>query len=277
MFCLKNGAGSLANLWYGEFSIFPKTMVTAAVSARQGGVSEGVYRSLNLALHVGDRPEAVIENRRRFLSALELDFDKLVTAQQTHSDRVAVVTASDAGRGNRVYADALDNTDAMVTNVPGLPLMVFVADCTPVLLFDPVKRAVGAVHAGWRGSYDSIAAQAVETMTAAYGSRPEDILASVGPSINGADYEVGSELADMFTARFGEAVTRERGFVLTEGYEKEHLDLWAVNQYVLEQAGVPPENICNANVSTDSNHELFFSFRHDKGATGRLAAVIALK
>ena len=114
-------------------------------------------------------------------------------------------------------------------------------------------------------------------MTAAYGSRPEDILASVGPSINGADYEVGSELADMFTARFGEAVTRERGFVLTEGYEKEHLDLWAVNQYVLEQAGVPTENICNANVSTDSNHELFFSFRHDKGATGRLAAVIALK
>lgn len=164
-----------------------------------------------------------------------------------------------------------------VTNVPGLPLMVFVADCTPVLLFDPVKRAVGAVHAGWRGSYDSIAARAVETMVAAYGSRPEDILASIGPSISGADYEVGRELADMFTARFGETVTKEGGFVLTEGYAKEHIDLWAVNQYVLEQAGVPTENICNANVSTDSNHELFFSFRHDKGTTGRLAAVIALK
>ena len=277
MFCLKNGAGERANLWYGEFSIFPKTMVTAAVSARQGGVSEGVYRSLNLALHVGDEPEAVIENRRRFLEVLELDFAKLVTAQQTHSDRVAVVTASDAGRGNVVYSDALDNTDALVTNVPGLPLMVFVADCTPVLLFDPVKRAVGAVHAGWRGSYDSIAARAVETMTAAYGSRPEDILATIGPSINGADYEVGSELAELFTARFGETAVKERGIVLTEGYEKEHVDLWAVNQYVLEQAGVPADNICNANVSTDSNHELFFSFRHDNGLTGRLAAVIALK
>ncbi len=277
MFCLKNGAGERANLWYGEFSIFPRTMITAAVSARQGGVSEGVYRSLNLALHVGDKPEAVIENRRRFLEVLELDFDKLVTAQQTHSDRVAVVTAADAGRGNRVYADALENTDALVTNVPALPLMVFVADCTPVLLFDPVKMAIGAVHAGWRGSYDAIAARAVETMTAAYGSRPEDILATIGPSINGVDYEVGSELAELFTARFGENVVRERGMVLTEGYEKEHLDLWAVNQYVLEQAGVPSDNISNANVSTDSNHELFFSFRHDNGQTGRLAAVIALK
>lgn len=277
MFCLKNGGGERADLWYGEFSIFPKTMVTAAVSARQGGVSQGVYRSLNLALHVGDDPSAVIENRRRFLSAVGLDFDRLVTAQQTHSDRVAVVTASDAGRGSRVYAEGFDNTDALVTNVPGLPLMVFVADCTPVLLFDPVKQAVGAVHAGWRGSCDSIAARAVEAMTEAFGSRPEDILASIGPSINGADYEVGSELAEIFTARFGEDVTRERGFVLREGFGKEHLDLWAVNQYVLEQVGVPKENICNANVSTDSNHELFFSFRHDNGETGRLGAVIALK
>lgn len=277
MFCLRNGDGERSNLWYGEFSIFPRTMVTAAVSARQGGVSQGIYRSLNLALHVGDDPSAVIENRRRFLSVLGLDFDRLVTAQQTHSDRVAVVTASDAGRGNRIYTDGFDNTDAMVTDVPGLPLMVFVADCTPVLLFDPVKQVVGAVHAGWRGSCDSIAARAVETMTGAYGSKPEDILASIGPSINGADYEVGSELAEIFTARFGETVTRERGFVLQEGFAKEHLDLWAVNRYVLEQAGVPKENIFNANVSTDSNHELFFSFRHDKGETGRLGAVIALK
>ena len=173
MFCLRNGDGERANLWYGEFSIFPGTMVTAAVSARQGGVSQGIYRSLNLALHVGDDPSAVVENRRRFLSVLGLDFDRLVTAQQTHSDRVAVVTASDAGLGSRIYTEGLCNTDAMVTNVPGLPLMVFVADCTPVLLFDPVKQAVGAVHAGWRGSCDSIAARAVETMTAAYGSRPD--------------------------------------------------------------------------------------------------------
>ena len=105
MFCLRNGDGERANLWYGEFSIFPGTMVTAAVSARQGGVSHGIYRSLNLALHVGFDPSAVVENRRRFLSVLGLDFDRLVTAQQTHSDRVAVVTASDAGLGSRIYTD----------------------------------------------------------------------------------------------------------------------------------------------------------------------------
>lgn len=261
------------NIWVGKFSLFPEDIATHGISTRLGGVSKPPFESLNLALHVGDEPAAVGENRRRFCRALGLSEERLCTAEQVHGERIVRVTAAEAGRGARAYADAIAGTDALMTDVPGIPLLLCYADCMPVLLLDPVHKAAAVVHAGWKGTALGIAGKTVRAMQAAFGTRPEDCLAAIAPAIGASCYEIGEDVAAKFQAAFpafGEKIVRR-----VSG--RPHLDLWQANYRQLEAAGLLSRHIEIAAVCTACNTGLFFSYRAEKGTTGRIGAMIALK
>lgn len=260
-----------AGLWYGQFEQFAAAGIAHGVSARFGGVSRAPFHSLDLALHVADSVEDVRENRRRFAAALGVDAARVVAAQQVHGERIARVGEDEAGRGAFSYEDALAETDALITDAPGLPLLLFYADCVPVLFADPVRRAVGVCHAGWRGTARRIAAKTLRAMGEAFGTRPEDCLIGIAPSIGACCYEVGAEVAEAFQAAFG----ADAGLLEARG-DSWRLDLWRANRLQLLEAGARPDRIDCAGVCTACNHEVFFSYRADAGQTGRIGALVAL-
>lgn len=258
---------------YGTFSIFPEASVIHAVSTRHGGVSRPPYDSMNLALHVGDDAADVVENRHRFLGLLGLDFDRLTTPEQIHGDNIVRVGDAEVGRGRLSYADAIPGTDALMTDVPGTPLMLCFADCTPILLFDPAHRAAAVAHGGWKGTVCSIAAKTVRAMADAFGTRPEDCLAAIGPAIGPCCYEVGGEVAEEFRKAFPQFAER----ILSEENGKIRLDLWQANRLQLEDAGLLPGHIDAAGVCTSCHARTFFSYRAEGPAIGRIAAVMAIR
>ena len=189
-------------IYSGHFSSFPEDIAVHGVSCRRGGVSKSPWDSLDLGLHVGDDPADVAENRRRYLAALGLDASQLVTPEQVHGEAIQRVGRSDAGRGALSYADSIAKTDALITDEPGLPLLLCFADCTPILLLDPAHRAVGIAHGGWKGTVRRIAAKTVLRMQREFGTRPENVLAAIGPSIGPCCYEVGPEVERQFQEAF---------------------------------------------------------------------------
>lgn len=259
------------NLWRGKFSSFEANPCVHGLSGRLGGVSQKPYDSLNMALHVGDDPASVWENRRRFLGALGLDAKELVTPEQVHGSRIVRVSRTEAGRGSRSYSDSVPETDALITNEPGLPLMLCFADCTPVLFLDPENRAVGIAHGGWKGTVKKIAQKTVLAMTKEFGSKPENVLAAIGPAIGPCCYEVGGEVA----AAFREAFPYHADEILSDVQGKIHLNLWQANRLQLMDIGVKSANIDMADTCTACKHSWFYSYRADGGTTGRMAAVIA--
>ena len=188
------------NLWSGRLDIFPEDRLVHGFSARQGGVSPAPFDALNMALHVGDDPALVWENRRRYFAALGLDAERICTIRQVHGTEIVRAVRRDAGRGARAYEDALADADAVITNDSGVPLMLCFADCVPVLLYDPVHHAAGVVHAGWKGTVAEIGRKTVQRMAETFGSRPQDILAGIGPSIGACCFEVGEEVAAAVSA-----------------------------------------------------------------------------
>lgn len=264
----------LSNLWVGRFDIFPEDLFVHGISTRHGGVSRGFYDSLNLGLHVEDRPEDVLANRRLFAKALGVEAESIATCQQVHGAGIVRVSAKDAGAGFADYTEAIAATDALITNERGIPLMLFFADCTPILLADPVKKAVGLAHGGWKGTVQSIAAKTAEAMQREFGCRPADMLAAIGPSIGCCCYQVGEGVA----AQFREAFPDFAAEILEEKAPGDiHLDLQLCNIRQLERAGLKPENIADAHVCTACNSSQFFSYRADNGKTGRIAAIIGVK
>ncbi len=261
------------NMWVGQFSLFSSALVVHGISTRFGGVSAPPYDSLNMALHVGDNSAAVLENRRRFCRALGILTERIATPEQVHGDQIFCVTEKEAGRGWQNYGMAISQTDALMTDVLGLPLFLCYADCVPVLLFDPVRRAVAIAHAGWKGTLRCIASKTLRAMTAAFGTDPKDCLAAIGPAIGAENYPVGDEVAAQFRAAF--PAWEKKIVRLAEGAP--HLDLWAANRLQLETAGLPKEHVDTAGVCTVDNRQLFFSYRADGGRTGRIGAVIALQ
>lgn len=244
-----------------------------AFSSRLGGVSRGRYASLSLSFWMGDRQEAVYENYRRLCTAIGVDETRLVFGDQVHSANIRVVTETDAGKGivrERDYSCV----DGLVTNVPGLPLATLYADCVPLLFLDPVKRAVGCVHAGWRGTAASIGRRAVETMQQAYGSDPRDILACIAPSIGPCCYEVDTPLYTAFTSI---PDVDPAGLLTPAGEGKYMLNLWETNRRILLSAGLLDEHITVAELCTCCHADIFHSHRATGGSRGSLAAVIALK
>lgn len=234
-------------------------------TTRHGGVSTGSQTSLNLAVGRGDSMENVEANLKILGNALGFDTDKLVMTMQIHSDIVRVVTDSDAnGLCHRNYPQC----DALVTNTPGVALLVFTADCTPLLFHDPVTGAVGAAHAGWRGTAQAIGTRVVETMVSAFGSRPEDIHAAIGPNVGMCHFETDADVPDAMIAAYGEEA---REYIRQKG-EKYYLDLKAINALSLRRAGVRHIEISDA--CTMCSPDRFWSHRVTKGDRGSQGAII---
>ncbi len=246
--------------------------VLAGCTTRGGGVSKPPYDQLNLGLHVGDDPGAVLENRRRLAAALGVEVPAFVFAQQVHGGEVRVVGTGDCARGALRFADALSDTDALITRDAGVVLAVMHADCVPVVLFDPHIPAVGVVHAGWGGAVHHVARRAVVAMRTQFGSDPATLLAGIGPSIGPASYEVGIEVAERVQAEFPDVdLIRPR-----DDGRKYLLDLWRAAAVDLMGAGVPRENIEVAGLDTFQLHSRFFSHRR-RQPTGRCLTFAMLR
>ena len=243
-------------------------------STRLGGVSEGIYESMNLSFSRGDREEAVWANYRRIAGAVGFDLESVVTSDQTHTANVRVVTEEDKGRGlirPREYQDV----DGMVTNVPGITLVTFYADCVPLYLVDPVQRAIGLVHSGWRGTVGKIGLEAVRVMEREYGTDPKNLTAAIGPSICQDCYEVSEDVIEEFQDAFPEEQWENLFYRKPDG--KYQLNLWEANRLIFLEAGLGPEKIALPGLCTCCNPRLLFSHRASKGRRGNLAAFLALK
>ena len=231
---------------------------------RLGGVSRPPWQSLNTGHGVGDDPDHVRENHVRICRALGIRRADLVSPHQVHSAVVRVVDGRDRGR-------VCEQTDALVTDTPGVYLMLRFADCVPVLFHDPVRRVVGLAHAGWRGTVACIARATVGWMVEAFGCRPADIRAGIGPSIGPCCYEVGDEVVGAAREAFPDApYLLER-----QANGRWHFDLWAANRYQLATEGVKEMQV--SGLCTSCRTDEWFSHRAEQGRTGRLGAVIGLR
>lgn len=243
------------------------------VSTRTGGFSKYPYYSLNLGLHVGDDPENVLKNRRRLATTIGIPLSHFTIARQIHSGNVTIIPEESKGKGCTHHREAINETDAMVTNVPDICLTILVADCVPMLFYDPVKKAIGVCHAGWKGTLKSVALNTVKTMEKAFGSSPRDIMVGIGPSIGPCCYKVGPEVISQVENVF----QTKKGYIINEAKDgKGYFDLWKANLEQLLHVGIDRKNIEMAMRCTSHNPDLFFSYRHQKGDTGRFAAGIML-
>ena len=235
-------------------------MVHHVIATRGGGVSEGIFRSMN-------------ENFRRISEVLGIPEDHSVFTDQTHTVNVRTVTEEDAGKGLTRARDYTD-TDGLITDVPGLALGAFFADCVPILFADPVRRAIGISHSGWRGTAGRMGEVTILRMISEFGCDPKDIICAVGPSICEKCYEIGEDVAEQFRETFAGDV---RGILRETGGGKYHLDLWEANRRILIEAGVLPDHVTVMGVCTCCHPEELFSHRASHGRRGNLGAFIALR
>ncbi len=248
-------------------------MVKHGFSTRMGGVSEGYLCSMNLSFTRGDKDEAVRENYRRIAKALDVSEDSFVFSQQTHTTNVRTVTFKDKGKGLIVPLDYQD-VDGLITNVPGLTLTTFYADCVPLFFVDPVHKAIGLSHSGWRGTVGKMGAVTLQRMAEEYGTNPEDVIAAIGPSICQDCYEVSEDVIVEFQKTFSPKHYEQLYYRKENG--KYQLNLWKANEIVLTEAGMPREQIAVTNVCTCCNGDKLFSHRASNGKRGNLAACLAL-
>lgn len=243
-------------------------------STRLGGVSEGIYSTMNLSFHRGDDMDAVMENHRRLAQAVGYDHRRLVFSDQVHETVIRKVTEEDAGKGITRESD-ITGTDGLMTNVKDLPLITFYADCVPVFFYDPVKEVVAMNHSGWRGTVKNISRHMVEALNKEYGCEASDLICAVGPSICQNCYEVSEDVAEAFK----DAYLPEQYMKMTKniGNGKYLLDLHRANYYNLTGAGILPEHINVTDICTCCNPDFLFSHRASHGKRGNLGAVIMLK
>jgi len=261
--------------------------VEAIVTTRHGGVSAGGYATLNLSFAVGDEAANVRENRRRAAAALGADPANFVFAAQVHGSRAEVVSAADRGRGTLAAGDAAGPADALVTATPGTVLAILVADCVPIVLYDPAAHVLACVHAGWRGTVARTAQAALAAMCS-LGTRPEDVIAGIGPSVAAGSYQVGEEVAAAARDAFGEEAAgaaqddsgQQAQALLcpapTGGPGQWLFDLPAANRHILRAAGVPDGQIHVAATPTGPGPGLFFSHRAERPC-GRFALAARLE
>lgn len=252
-----------------SYPMFERTgIVNHGFSTRLGGISKGSCATMNISITRGDDPEAIAENKRRIAGAIGVCVEDMTFTQQTHTTNVAVVEEAD--RGGRFM-----ETDGMVTNVPGICLVTFYADCVPLFFVDPVKKAIGLSHSGWRGTVGKMGKVTVEKMTEMYGTDPGNVLAAIGPSICQDCYEVSGDVIDEMKASFDERMWEELFYRKDNG--KYQLNLWKANEAVFLEAGIRKEHIAVTNVCTHCNPELLFSHRAAGEKRGNLSAFLALR
>ncbi len=234
-----------------------------AVTTRHGGVSAAPYHTLNISNGLGDDPAAVDENMRRVCATLGVPRGHVVSPNQRHTANVCRVDESDRGRICAGY-------DALMTDCPGVPLLLRYADCTPVLIYDPLHRAIAVIHSGWRGTVKGIVKSALAAMARAYGSHPADLLAAIGPSIGPCCYEVGAEVEAAVRTAFAQPEDLLPG----RPSGRRHFDLWAANRRWLSAEGV--RQIETAELCTACHTADFYSHRAEHGRTGHFGAIMEL-
>lgn len=278
--CIAGGTRPVPELLYIQSWKQMVQDLTAGFTGRQGGVSEMPYDSLNCAFHVGDDPEKVIRNRQLITEQLGFAAEAWTCGEQVHGNHVAVVKSADRGRGFKDRASAFQDTDGLLTDVPGILLTSFYADCVPLYFCDPVKRVIGLAHAGWKGTVAKIALKMVQTMQTEFGSRPSDLLAAIGPSIGPDSYEVDEHVMSRIRVLEHDCPGNDHWegsvyFPLASG--KTLLDLKQCNRHIMMKAGILPSHIECTTLCTSSRSDLFFSYRKEGGVTGRMASWIGLE
>ena len=237
--------------------------ISHGITTREGGVSTAKFNSLNLATHVGDTLEDVVENRTVLANHLNISLQQLKFSEQTHSANICT-------------ASFLDNnfldTDALITNECGVCINTLTADCVPIIVFDPIQKCIGVVHAGWKGTVQLILEKTISKMVKEFNSKPEDILVVLGPAISEVNFEVGDEVAAKFDSVFGEGFS-----VLNKKTSKYHIDLHKVNKYQAIRVGVLEKNVESIKICTFEQNQQFYSARKDGFSTGRFASFIMLK
>ena len=251
---------------YFQSNVLNKTNgIKHCFTSKCGGISCGTVKGLNLGYRVGDDFEAVNENYRLVAGDMGFDFDKITAGRQTHSSNIRIITESDAGKGVSCESE-FEDVDGLVTNVKDLPLVVYYADCVPILLVDEKAEVVAAVHSGWRGTVAQIAKNAVDIMVSDFGADSGRIKAAIGPSIGLCCFETGEEVA----CQFDEALVEP----CSNGKFK--VGLQQANENILLSCGLQYENIDVLKICTVCNSDILYSYRIQKEATGRMGAFISL-
>ena len=251
------------------------TWLTHGFSTRYGGVSDGIYKSMNLSFSQGDDERRVLKNHGIMAKTMGVELADMVYSHQTHTTNVLRVTREHAGMGFTVTRNFHD-VDGFVTDVPGLMLVTAYADCVPLYFADTRLHVIGLSHSGWRGTVNNMAQATVDKMSYEFGSRPCDIAAFIGPSICASCYEVGDDVARNFRDRYG----AESEKILTKkeaaSEDKYYLNLHAANRINMLNAGIPPQNIHVTDICTCCNPELLFSHRASKGKRGGLCGYMII-
>lgn len=277
-----------------EYLTFPALECTGIIehlfTTRLGGVSQGIYSSMNLSFTRGDDPEHVTENYRRIAQLLGCELQDIICSDQTHTTNIRRVTGKDGGKGV-LYPKDYRDVDGLVTDEPGLALATFYADCVPLYFVDTKHKAIGLAHSGWKGTVRKMGACMCRRMEQEFGTKPGELFAAIGPSICQECYEVSEDVAQEFMDAFAgtEGILREiaqsgsyegaLGGIVMPGRAKGkyQLDLWLANLVILRQAGIPLKNISVTDICTCHNPDYLFSHRASHGKRGNLGAFLMLK
>lgn len=269
-------------------------LVRHLVTTRLGGVSKREFAAMNLSFSRGDREENVRENYRRIGQILSCGPENMTASHQTHTTNIRLVTSADKGKGITRPLDYQD-VDGLMTDEPGIALVTYYADCVPLLFVDPVHRAIGSAHSGWRGTVGRMGQCMVQAMGRTFGTAPSDLQAAIGPSICQDCYEVSHDVAEEFLALDDESVGLRRELLESGLYrgghdgglpqiveqgrqpDKYQLDLWLANYLILRQAGIPMDRIAVTDICTCHNSDYLFSHRASCGRRGNLGAFLMLE
>lgn len=258
---------------YITFDLLSEAGLKHGFSTCIGGVSEAAYQSMNLGFNRGDSFCNVTANHRLFAEAVGYDYKKTVLSDQIHGAKIVHVTKSDAGCGMNGEGGIKD-ADGLITDVCGLPIMTFYADCVPLFFYDPVKKVIAAAHSGWRGTVCGIGRIMVEKLVEDNGCRREDILAVIGPSICKSCYEVSADVIEKFAEEFPGHILDT--IAVKKSKDKYMLDLWGANEYILTSSGISKEHLEISGICTCHNPELMISHRKTGGKRGSMAGVLVL-
>lgn len=246
-------------------------------STRLGGISSGYMASMNLGYGGPslDDPANVLENFQRITESMGIDPNTIVRSWQVHKTNIRIVTKEDCGKGLYRERD-YNGIDGLITNTPGVTLVTNYADCVPLFFVDPITKAIGLSHSGWRGTVNKIGKITVEYMTKSFGSNPEDIISVIGPSICEDCFEVGEDVAVEFNKAFN--LKGDVNHIIKPNNKGRYqCDLWAANKAVLKEAGIKEDNIHTSGVCTSCHDELLFSHRKTQGRRGSLAAFLTIR
>lgn len=260
------------NIKYLTFPIYKTyTNLFQCFTTRIGGVSEGCYESLNLGFGTNDNKNNILENYKILANALNIDINYFVTAAQTHTNNIKLITANDRGKGVIKQKD-YENIDGLITNETNIAILTTHADCTPLTFYDYKQNIIGVAHAGWKGTLYKIGEEMIKTFISEYNSKPENLIVGIGPSLSQDCFEVDFDVAEMFLN-----VNKTYSKFMYKKNNKAYIDLWGINEFLLIENGVLKENIENMNICTKCNMDLFFSHRGQKGERGIMASIMMLK